>query len=89
MLLCMATETSPHPSLDRRRLRTAREDRGLTREELAVAAGIAVRTLAGIELGESEPRRSTVAVLATALGVDIDVLRPHPLAIDRVPAGVS
>lgn len=77
MLFRMDVAASSRRPIDHRRLRSTRDDRDLTREELAAAAGVAVRTIASIEAGESEPRRATVAVLAMALGVEADSLLKH------------
>jgi transcriptional regulator with XRE-family HTH domain len=50
-------------------VRRVREDRGLSREGLADKAGVSMRTLERIELGQTIPRRATIKVLADALGV--------------------
>jgi transcriptional regulator with XRE-family HTH domain len=50
-------------------VRRVREDRGLSREGLADKAGVSMRTLERIELGQTVPRRATIKVLADALGV--------------------
>ena len=49
-----------------------RRERGLSREELAVRAGLALRTLHRIEHAEGRPREATLRVLAEELGVDRD-----------------
>jgi transcriptional regulator with XRE-family HTH domain len=51
-------------------VRRVREDRGLSREGLADKAGVSMRTLERIELGQTVPRRATIKVLADALGVE-------------------
>jgi transcriptional regulator with XRE-family HTH domain len=48
-------------------LRTVREQRGQTRERLAVDAGLSVGTLARMELGHSDPTWSTILAVAHAL----------------------
>lgn len=50
-------------------LRKLREDRGLTREAVAFKAGITTGSLARIELGQADPRWTTVKDVAKALGV--------------------
>jgi len=57
------------------RLRTVRTDRGLTQEQLAGRARVAVSTLRKIESGRVvEPGYFTVLSLADALGIDLRVL---------------
>jgi predicted ATPase/transcriptional regulator with XRE-family HTH domain len=52
-------------------LRELRRDAGLTQEELARAARVGVRTLRDLETGRAtRPQRSTVELLAKALGLD-------------------
>ncbi|WP_432955955.1 helix-turn-helix domain-containing protein [Micromonospora haikouensis] len=54
------------------RLRTLRTDRGLTQEQLAGRAQIAVSTLRKIESGRViEPGYFTMLSLANALGIDL------------------
>jgi transcriptional regulator with XRE-family HTH domain len=65
------------PPIDRHRLRRLREARYLSRERLAVAAGISSRAVAATELGESCPSPATVSALAAALGIE-----PTALAIE-------
>jgi transcriptional regulator with XRE-family HTH domain len=57
-------------------LRKLREDRGLTREAVAFKAGITTGSLARIELGQADPRYTTIRDVADALGVGMhDLLR--------------
>lgn len=54
------------------RLRALREDRGLTQEQLAGRARVAVSTLRKIESGRVvEPGYFTMLSLANALGIDL------------------
>ncbi|MFI9276221.1 DUF488 family protein [Kitasatospora sp. NPDC052896] len=58
-----------------RRLRALREAHGLTRPELASAAGVPLRTLSRLETeGVAQPGLFTVAALARALEVTVDEL---------------
>jgi transcriptional regulator with XRE-family HTH domain len=55
---------------------------GLTQQELAVKAGLSVSVVSQIEQGtNADPRLSTLAALARALGVNLD-----QLAGDTTPA---
>lgn len=56
----------------------ARLAAGMSREELAYRAGLALRTLERIELNGVTPRRATVVVLALALKVEPESLIPEP-----------
>jgi transcriptional regulator with XRE-family HTH domain len=57
------------------RVRTLRDDKGLTQMQLAVAAGMSLSLVAKIEQGETpDPRWSTMRKLARALGVPLDAL---------------
>lgn len=58
-------------------LEKARGD--LSREALAVKAGIASRTIYGIEREGRKANRATLTVLASALGVDVDDLTDREL----------
>ena len=52
-------------------LKAERKRAGLTREELAVKAGVTVGTIYRIETGKSAPLKAVRLALATALGVSI------------------
>jgi predicted ATPase/DNA-binding XRE family transcriptional regulator len=57
-------------SWDAKRIAALREERGWTQEELAERSGLSVRTIRNLELGWVQtPRRSSVDLLADALGV--------------------
>ena len=58
-----------------RRLKALREDAGMSQQSLAVSAGLSVSLVSQIERGSRvDPRMSTLAALATALGVSLDEL---------------
>lgn len=56
------------------RIREAREAAGLSREVLAVRAGIAASTLMRIENHGDSPRLSTLEAIAGVLGVELSTL---------------
>lgn len=70
-----------------RRLRALREGARMSQQSLAVSAGLSVSLVSQLERGSrADPRMSTLAALATALGVSLDELvgrdgspLPHPL----------
>jgi transcriptional regulator with XRE-family HTH domain len=55
-------------------LRTAREQAGLSQQELADKAGISVDSVQNWEQGRTRPRLPALGKLAQALGVSLDVL---------------
>lgn len=55
-------------------VRRLRRERGVTRERLAVAAAVSVRTLASIEGGSGNPQFGILAAIAKALGVSVSDL---------------
>jgi transcriptional regulator with XRE-family HTH domain len=59
-------------------VRRLREDRGLTQEQLANAAGLAARHVQKIEAGEVNVTLRTLVCLGTALGVDAGILLGSP-----------
>ena len=56
------------------RLRAARTAAGLTREVLAVRAGLTVGTIANYETGATQPQVDRLEALAGALGRSVDDL---------------
>jgi transcriptional regulator with XRE-family HTH domain len=50
-----------------KRIHDARHDRGLSREELAKRAGVALRTIYNLESGTRKPRGSTLRKLLETL----------------------
>lgn len=64
------------------RVRSAREAAGLSREALAARAGVALRTLARIELGE-DMRLGTLTSIARALDVSVVDLVADPVEAGR------
>lgn len=63
------------------RVRELRVAQDLTREQLAVKAGISARTLARLELDEGPANDSTLAVIALALGCNVtDFSDEEPVA---------
>lgn len=52
-------------------LRSVREDRGLSQEELSLETGVHRNYIGGIERGERSPTVATVARLADALDVPL------------------
>lgn len=56
------------------RVRKAREFSGLKQLDLAESVGMARTSLARIEQGKSEPRRTTLIAIAFATGVSLDWL---------------
>ena len=59
----------PPPAAFARNLRAAREKAGLSQEALAERAGMHRNAVALLETGKRDPRVSTVAKLAKALGI--------------------
>lgn len=55
-------------------LRSMREERSLTQEDLAHASGLTVAALARIERGQANPRWTTVLQIASGLGVTLGEL---------------
>jgi transcriptional regulator with XRE-family HTH domain len=60
------------------RIRELREGAGLSREQLAEAAGISVRAVVQWELGEREPGWFNMLALAEALAVDCTAFTQAP-----------
>lgn len=56
-------------------VRDRRENRGLTLERVAELCGISEKGLENIELGDSNPKLSTVVKIANVLDIDIGMLQ--------------
>src|SRR5262245_21543242 len=67
------------------RIRELREAAGLSREQLATAAGVSVRGIVQWELGEREPGWFNMLALSEALGVDCNAFVQVPA--ERPPGG--
>jgi transcriptional regulator with XRE-family HTH domain len=66
--------TKPIPHLGRR-VKQLRNSAGMSQQALAVAAGLSISVVTQLEQGtKADPRISTAAALAAALGVTVDVL---------------
>lgn len=57
-----------------KRIRTIREQKGMTVEELGVLADLAPYYITEIEIGEADPYMTEIYDLSKALGVSISVL---------------
>lgn len=66
------------------RLRAARQERGLTLEELASAAGMSVSTLSRLESGKRQASLELLLPLTRRLGIRLDDLVSHETADPRV-----
>lgn len=64
-----------------------RANRALSIRELANLAGVAARTVYGIERGEVVPTLSTIRKLADALGVEPSEVDEFRVAIERTIRG--
>jgi putative transcriptional regulator len=66
----------PRPT-EKNRIRELREVLQLSRAELADRAGLTVRGLRMVEIGEHNPRLETATRIARALGTRLDVVFPE------------
>jgi transcriptional regulator with XRE-family HTH domain len=64
---------------------TARNQLGITQEELATAANVTVRTIQRIESGESVPRKYTLKLIASALQIPFDELNATNNPVESTP----
>lgn len=68
---------TPAPLWDLKQVAALREQHGWTQEELAERSGLSVRTIRNLELGRNRnPRRSSMDLLVSALGMDTGSARP-------------
>jgi transcriptional regulator with XRE-family HTH domain len=71
-----------------RRVRQLREAADMSQQALAAAAGVSISVVTQLEQGtKADPRISTVAALARALGVGVDALVSEPVADERPSGG--
>ena len=68
----------PAPSFSPQRLRALREHRHPSREDLAARIGKAAGSIQKFERGENGPSATTLGLLASALGVNVDDLFDDP-----------
>jgi transcriptional regulator with XRE-family HTH domain len=69
---------------DLKRIAALRERHGWTQEELAERSGLSVRTIRNLELGRiRNPRRSSIDLLTTALGIEAEQSGAGPLERPR------
>lgn len=57
-----------------KRVREIRKGRGMTMEQLAEKTGLSKRQIIRVELGEVNPKLSTICALAKGLGVEVTEL---------------
>ena len=68
------------------KLRRARKEKGLTQAELALQAGLGLRTIISYEKGETYPqKRATYQTLADILGIQADALHNEETANSAAP----
>jgi transcriptional regulator with XRE-family HTH domain len=65
---------SPTPKQMGRRIQKLREDRDMSRAQLAQAAGISRQYVRSLELGEYDPTLGTLQKIAKAFGVKLTEL---------------
>ena len=78
-------DLEPHAAF-RAALRQYRMSAGLTQEALAERAGLGVRTVQGLEGGESRPRRGTLRRLAEGLELRPDEAARLAVLLTNTPA---
>ncbi|MGW2255122.1 helix-turn-helix transcriptional regulator [Kitasatospora sp. NPDC001660] len=76
----MADPDAPRAS----RLRTLREEAGLSRAQLALAAGVSPETVRSAEIGVCAPSPRVTAALARVLGVTVKALAGKPLTLKEL-----
>ena len=78
----MSKKSSPCPF--GKILVSAREERGITQYRLAPLAGRSIQQISQIERGEREPKRSTLILLAHALGMEPGILVNEAAKVMRI-----
>lgn len=64
------------------RIRSARENRGWTQEQLAVHADVSRSTIQNLENNRRQPHRGSLRRIADALGIGVDDLRAESERLD-------
>lgn len=67
-------EKNERKSIIAKRLKTLREERGLSQKAAAESTGINVITLSGYEVGRAEPHMAALVKLADLYGVSLDYI---------------
>jgi len=75
------------PEWFRFRLRELREERGISREDLAERSGIGEGTIRDLEQGRTHPAWKTVVALAEGLGVSVEAFTTPPADTSARPRG--
>jgi transcriptional regulator with XRE-family HTH domain len=66
-------------------IRSAREKRGWTQEQLAVHADVSRSTIQNLETGRRQPHRASLRRIADALGVAVADLSPaQPMTLEEI-----
>lgn len=66
-------------------IRSAREKRGWTQEQLAVHADVSRSTVQNLENGRRQPHRASLRRIADALGVDVaDLSSAQPMTLAEI-----
>lgn len=56
-----------------RTIAARRKDLGVTQEDLAALTGLSTRSIGQLELGQTNPRLSSLLAVLTALGLDLTI----------------
>lgn len=66
-------------------IRSAREKRGWTQEQLAVHADVSRSTIQNLENGRRQPHRASLRRIADTLGLDVAALNPaQPMTLEEI-----
>lgn len=68
------------------RMRELRQAKGMTQQELAASAHLAMSTVVEVEAGRTKPRIDTAQAIAAALGAKIDDIWPFDPEQNEVSA---
>ena len=72
-----------------RQLRELRQEKGITLSQLSAMTGIAQPNLSRIESGKVDPRCSTLARIARAMGVEMVLMAPDVLSVADIEARMA